>query len=264
MTTTEKIVDKIRKILALAAGAGTQEEAFAAMLHAQRLMAAHGIDPAQVSPADAAQAQQDPTWTDIVEIHLRKAWTDAILTAVMRNFRVYALYDGKDDRVQTRERKAGSRHFHRLQPSEHYVGIKFFGEPQDVEVASMIYTQALQAALRLANTYAANPANVPPGKKRGFVYFSYLDGFAAGLVEAFGAQVAQDAALVRYVEKPPHVVAAHAEWRRLTGTQNAQTLQATKQVDGAHRQGAADGRQFGSSQKGVTDQPRYTRRLLGA
>lgn len=95
MSNIDKIIDRVRKMLALAANAGTEAEAANAAARAQALMAQHQLDEAQLRVADASlppepierSARLEP---DAPETgRKRVAWREAIALAVARDVGVH-------------------------------------------------------------------------------------------------------------------------------------------------------------------------------
>lgn len=227
MNKRDSIVDKVRKILALAKGAGTQEEAQAALLHAQRLMAGFHIDETEL--AEPGQ-EPDPIIHESRVKSAMKPWVRVIFVAVGKAFRCKTVWLGTFDKW---ERKDAT----------------FYGEASDVALANMVFEQAIGAAKGLADEYAKKSAK--PGVKQGYLYFSCLDGFAAGLRDGYDQQTQNDEALMVVSRVPERVLADYPRFARQFNLNGGTPLGITRPLSGAYGSGQADGRQFASGQKGV-------------
>lgn len=159
----QKILDKIRKVLALAKST-YQEEAQAALLKAQELMVQHGLTMAEVQQDNIQDKQVVDT---CISEKRRNTWYEKSLSAVIgENFRCHS-------------------YVHLGQ------GIYFIGLKEDVEIAREIYFYALNTMLYLANEYVKT-------HRRGQVTDSwsirgikndYISGFINGLQDKFKKQV---------------------------------------------------------------------------
>jgi hypothetical protein len=158
----DEAVAKIVKILRLARGAGTDEEAHAALVRAQRMMYEHEIDEREVEAWTDADAVTDL----VVDRSGRLApWREYLAAVVVENFRC-AL-------VISRSRSTGESR------------LVFVGRRGDVEIAKEAFEAAATAGESLASAYANDRGDAARA--------SYLTGFLAGLYTRFQESVAANA-----------------------------------------------------------------------
>jgi hypothetical protein len=237
MAPREKILDKIKKILSLANGAGTREEATAAFAHAARLMAEHHVAEGDLATSD----EPDPIDSVKATRTTYKPWSRIIFRAVAKAFRCRAWAGAVDNYNRT--------------------DFNFFGEKTDVECAKFVFGQALQAAQDLAREAAGGDPKVT---RRWHEYFSYLDGFAAGFEEALEQQASEGSEALQIVTKvPQRVQDAYRAFAQAKGLGSA-PLQGFSKQAGTYGTGRADGSQFGGTQKGVRVTRAVPRGYLGS
>lgn len=136
----EKILDKIRKVLALTKST-YQEEAHAALLKAQELMAQHGLTMAEVQLQQEIGQEQQVVDTCISEKR-KNAWYEKSLSVIIgNNFRCHSYTSlGR--------------------------GIYFIGLKEDVEIAREVYLYALNTMLYLASEYVKTYRGRVPEQQR--------------------------------------------------------------------------------------------------
>lgn len=154
----EKIIEKIRKTLELSRNNPSEEEAKAAALMAQKLLAKYHIDMADVEAVDLDK--DEPIKEVCVDLPAKK-WKYELAAAVARNFRCKHFYYGK------------SR-------------VCFYGHKTDATVAADTFKYLFD----LGNILAGREVDrvfKQTGTSRN-VYGSFCRGFAAGIEEALGEQ----------------------------------------------------------------------------
>lgn len=156
---SEKIIDKIRKVLALTKST-YQEEAHAALLKAQELMAQHGLTMAEIQQEEA---QEKNVLDTCIYKKRRTTWYEKRLaTVVGENFRCHA-YTGIGR------------------------GICFIGLEQDVDIAKEVYLYALSTMIYLAGEYVKRSRKQIV--KGNGLKNDYIIGFINGLKDKFKEQI---------------------------------------------------------------------------
>lgn len=155
----DKIINRIRKVLALTKST-YQEEAHAALLKAQELMAQHGFTMTEI---EISQENHEKEVVDMcVSKKKRNAWYEKSLAATVGgNFRCHPYFT------------PGS-------------GVYFIGIKEDVNIAIKVYLYALKTMVFLANDYVKKNSL---GMSSKGIKNDYLFGFLRGLKEKFEAQV---------------------------------------------------------------------------
>lgn len=158
-----KILDRIRKLLALANDDANANESQAAFLIAQRLMVEHNISVEQAQQ-EKPDAKADPV--EVIKEAVFQAgrvedWRKTLGVAISENFRC---------KISTQTGDAGA--------------IFFWGHPNDVELAKAMYIMASMVAEKAADKFAKN---YPNGKRRE-IKTAFRVGFATGLRDKFRKQ----------------------------------------------------------------------------
>ena len=128
-TTSNSVIEKIKKTLALAENNTNEHESRAAMLHAQRLLAKHGLSMKDVSTADV------PSKKDVVENKTEASqkvwWTGRLASIVAENFKcfIYNSFYGRSHSIV-------------------FVGIK-----EDAEIAKTVFQFAKTSVEYYAKKY---------------------------------------------------------------------------------------------------------------
>lgn len=166
----ESVLERVRKLRAVAERTTNQNEAETALLLAQRLMVEHDLDERSIETADHGDVGVSDLDGDACA-HRAAAWRNALACVVAENFRcVYYIGWGKGQASSLRI-------------------IRFVGRTADVRLAVEVYRQALLAATRLAGLHVA--ARKRPRVKRSTLLLwrkSFLFGFSAGLGQRFAQQ----------------------------------------------------------------------------
>lgn len=142
------VMDKIRKLLALASNNPNSEEAMQAALKAQRLMYEHGISElSKDSPEEVIRGN--------VKHKSPKSWRRYLALAVAPAFRCE--WAGYND------------------------GVVFFGFPKDVEAATAVYETLYEIGNRLGNRAVRTYKKQFPRRKTNGIYPLFVQGFAEGV-----------------------------------------------------------------------------------
>ena len=178
MTTPNiKIVDRIRRLLALAGNNPSAEEAQTAMLHAQRLIAEHGVDESTlVAEQEAEEAEE----VDVEVCGKRDRYYESIAVIVANNFRC-SPYLSHNYAVEGRSNKVTT--------------IRFIGMPADAAAAKLVYTMARHSLLTNRAAYIAErkkaKSGLSPSEVRD-IRLLWTHSFVQGVREAFRAQVEEN------------------------------------------------------------------------
>lgn len=179
---TTKILAKIRKLLALAGNNPSQEEAQAAALKAQELLAEHGLSMAEVEATGGKKPNPKTTGVDLPKVQY---WQVRVGQVIAENFRCNLL----------------------IRPN---AGVTLIGMPDDVTVAAETLTWLIAAARALRRKFRTERKRESQMSRpeMAAVMNDYMDGFVKGLSERFAKQVksmalvlVKDALVESYTEK---------------------------------------------------------------
>lgn len=147
----EKTIEKIKKLLALASNNPSENEAMAAALKAQALMAEYNITEAQLGEE---VKEIDEIKIGMPDGHIMKKWRISLALALGKNFRckVYMM-NGED--------------------------IVFYGYKQDIAAAAQVYHFLFETGNKLANRFYY--AEKKAGHSTSGLLASYLTGFVRGI-----------------------------------------------------------------------------------
>ena len=165
----ERIIEKIRKCLALANNNPSEEEAKAAALQAQKLLAKYNISMADVTELEqeVEEIVEVATWFNDIVKGVARAWKYELADVVARNFRCKHFFYGKR-------------------------AVVFYGHKTDAEAASEVYKYLFSMGDRLANrvTYRVLREYHKKGESAQVsgIYNSWVRGFLKGLKEGFDKQ----------------------------------------------------------------------------
>lgn len=160
-----KVVDKIEKLLALA-GSDNENEAKAAMMKAQELLAKHKIDKEQIG---RREEEENPV------IYLsagpfKEEWTIMLSAVISDNFRCHSVSAYKNRET---------------------FRIRFYGYEEDAEICVNIFNYAIKVIrkrfMTLKAIYAEAGRNFEKNEK-----MNYVSGFCQGLEENFKEQKDQN------------------------------------------------------------------------
>lgn len=153
--TKEKAIEKIKKLLALADGNASENEARMALLNAQKLMAKYNVS------VEMTETDEAITYSKEQCVHrYDAAYRKPLAHIIADNFRCKMYLSGGK--------------------------VVFFGRDFDARVAKEAFEYAYEFAMREGNKLE-NKAYAERGTARG-VHSSYTAGFLAGLQEALSAQ----------------------------------------------------------------------------
>lgn len=154
----ENVLEKVKKLFALAGNNSSEEEARAATLKAQELMVKHDIDMAEVDDVDLDKSEE------ITEVGVDvgpKKWKYTLAHIVSDNTRTMLFMRGRD----------------------HFV---FYGHETDAHIAAEMFKFLFKTGDRIGNKLAREAR-----AKYGYadnVYNSCVMGFCAGIREVLGEQ----------------------------------------------------------------------------
>lgn len=161
-----KIIDKIEKLIALSSS-DNENEAKAAMLKAQELMAKYEIEMSQINP-DKAKERPVLSYTSP---SFRDDWVVDLGCLIAGNFRCRAV-------ISSRRRSGGA------------FRLKFFGFDEDAQISINIFDYAVKVIRRRMATLRAIYAEA--GREFGRnEKMNYVEGFNAGLHQNFEDQKKQ-------------------------------------------------------------------------
>lgn len=151
----EKILNKVKNLLALASNNPSEEEATAAALKAQELIAKYNLELTDV--------EKETLEISKAEYHtgVDKSWKYGLSRAVASNFRVMVYWVGKRDAV-------------------------FYGYKADVTIAAEVFGYLFKVGEKGARA-ACRKSYKERGTETG-VYYSYTRGFTAGVKAALEKQ----------------------------------------------------------------------------
>src|SRR4051812_34335199 len=157
-----KALERIKKLMRLARDPGASAaEAESALLLAQRIMAANGLEDGEV--IDTSAPEEAILDEDISVVRRKEFWRGRLAVVIARNFRCKMYWRGRDDGRS---------------------GVHFLGRTGDVAIAKEVYVVALEVALQQVATFLKT--NRGGLKARN----AFLAGFCDGLATKYDEQVA--------------------------------------------------------------------------
>lgn len=161
METREKMLKKIENLLALAGNNPSENEAIAAALKAQELMAKYNIELADLEGQPAKQAITEERYTPKANCHYVRKWRYGLSAIIARNFccRTYSI--NRDTVV-------------------------FYGYEKDAKIAAEVFRFLFETGNRLANRYYLKCKK--EGRATKGVLNTYLVGFCDGIREVLDKQ----------------------------------------------------------------------------
>lgn len=189
MQNDEKIIQTIRKLLELSKNNPSEDEAKAAVLKVQELLAKYHIDMKEVESIDLDEVEN----IEEVRIYIpAKKWKYKLATIVANNFRCKHFYVGKGMLV-------------------------FYGHKTDAEVASETFKYLFNVGNRLAGREVDRVFGETGTSAN--VYNSFVAGFCEGIEEGL-AQQCQALMIVT----PEDVKTSFAEMSKNFGTMNCGSM----------------------------------------
>ena len=155
MEQREKIVAKIQKVLELSKNNPSKEEAQAAALMAQKLLAQYHLSMVDI---EEMEKEVDTIEEIFVEVGNGNKWKGTLARIIADNFRCKVYFHGRDCLV-------------------------FYGYEFDAAVAADTFEQMFTTGIRLANKFKRECTGDTSG-----VFNSYVMGFCAGLQEGLEKQ----------------------------------------------------------------------------
>lgn len=166
----QKIINKIKKLLALSERNSSDMEAESALLAAQRLMAEHGIIMDEVKEAEQNGDVVTSAYTEFIA--RMPWWHRALAKVIASNFKCdYTIHTLREDG------KLNGR------------AARFFGHPEDVEICKTVYCYAVRQAGWLASVYAREYKKRTGVSSAGGIKNDFLNGFICGIRDKFKKQV---------------------------------------------------------------------------
>ena len=165
--TESKVIETIKKCLALANNNPSEEEARAAALKAQQLLAKYKIELADVEEEDGEEIVEYEVWYRDCVKGVARAWKYDLASIVSVNFRCKHFFYGKK-------------------------GVCFYGHKTDAEAAAEVFKFLFATGDRLADR--AMHKVIRSYHSRGEsaqvsgIYNSWVKGFLVGLKESFDKQ----------------------------------------------------------------------------
>ncbi|WP_024346555.1 DUF2786 domain-containing protein [Lacrimispora indolis] len=215
----EKIIDKIEKLIKLSAS-DNENEAKAAMMKAQELMAKYEIDRQRLSD----EKEERPV-VSFTSTPFRDDWVKDVANVIAQNFRCRL--------ILTQGKYRGSGGVFRL---------KFFGFEEDAEVCINIFNYAVKVVRKRFGTLRAIYADA--GREFGRnEKMNYTEGFCAGLHHNFEEQKAQSESFALVLVTPPEV---NTFVEQIPGLQEAEEkgFERRRDHDVLRKSGYIDGKNF--------------------
>lgn len=206
----EKIIEKIKKCLALAANNPSEEEAKAAALQAQKLLAKYNIAMADIDTGsdDKEEITEESVFFSDLS-NSKRGWKYQLAAIVAKNFRCRHFFYGKS-------------------------AVAFYGYSTDVLAACEVFKFLFKTGDRLADR-EAHRAFRSTGVTKG-VYNSFVKGYLAGLQDALNKQC-----VALMIVTPEEVKSAYQERSKDFGTMNA-GMRSTSLNSDAYKKGFEAGK----------------------
>lgn len=216
------IVNKIKKLLALSKGTSNDNEAMAAALKAQRLIASYDVEEYEYREAGFRVPKIDEV---TCEVNTIREWRHVLASIVAENFRCRCFSNNKriyDECGWATKRKT----YHKV----------FFGYEHDAQAAALIFGYLYSFADRKANRLVKRYKNKAP------YYNRYVLGFCAGVKSELEKQ-----SYALMIVTPGAVKDAFEEYSRIHLTDGKELSLSTKGCNAVaslrlHEQGIRDGR----------------------
>lgn len=167
----KKIEEKIQKLLALAGNNQSDEEAQAALLKAQELMAEHGI---QQEDLKEGEEKQDVIHFAVTEWRRPAWWEKQLANTLAHNFKSYCYISAANRQSQ----------------------IKVMGLEKDVKVIKELFDFAVKY-IKHRSKQVRQKIRKEYGTAKGGHTNDYISGFLKGLEEKFQQQVEEKALVLR-------------------------------------------------------------------
>ncbi|MDD3477385.1 MAG: DUF2786 domain-containing protein [Candidatus Izemoplasmatales bacterium] len=215
----EKIIDKIEKLIKLSAS-DNENEAKAAMMKAQELMAKYEIDRERLS-----DGKEERPVVSFTSMPFRDDWVKDVANVIAHNFRCRL--------IMSCGRYKGSGGVFRL---------KFYGFEEDAEICINIFEYAVKVVRKRFGTLRAIYADAGREFARN-EKMNYTEGFCAGLHKNFEEQKAQSESFALALVTPPEVIEFVEQ---IPGLQQAEekAYERRREHDVLRQSGFVDGKNF--------------------
>lgn len=157
--TNEKILSKIKNLLDLANNNSNENEAMAAALKAQELMAKYNIDSSAIDTDESEKELFHATYNDTGK-HEMKKWKVTLSNIIARNFCCRLYFHG--------------------------TSVVFYGYKKDAQIAVEVFRFLYEAGNKFAVRYYTKCKK--EGKNTKGIMNTYLQGFCKGIEEALDKQ----------------------------------------------------------------------------
>lgn len=226
MSNNQKIIKKVKGLLALANDTPNDEESQAAFLLAQKLMIKHNVRQDEVDQLVASPVDQI-NGVPVTSYKTLYWWEKKLAEIISKNFRVkYYVTLSYKETINVRKR------------------IMFYGLDSDLELAREMYILAYEVLLFHSKRYIEASYHASGERRQRYltesIKISYISGFLSGLEERFAQQVAalrKEYSLMVLI--PKEVQEAYAEFSIDFVSHPYHMPNAS--IDAAYSQGAKDG-----------------------
>lgn len=205
--TNEKIIEKIKNLLDLAGNNPNENEAMAAALKAQELMAKYNIDSSAIDTDESEKELFHATYNDTGK-HEMKKWKVTLSNIIARNFCCRLYFHG--------------------------TSVVFYGYKKDAQIAVEVFRFLYEAGNKFAVRYYTKCKK--EGKNTKGIMNTYLQGFCAGIKEVLDRQCT---ALMIVIPKE-----VNESFETMTANWKTKNTHITQSYDAAaYSQGKIDGKE---------------------
>lgn len=176
----ERILERVKKMLALAGNNPSQEEAESALLMAQKMLAKYNMTMEDVGSIDDEDFREVVN-ESVTDYSKTPWWHKSLSNTIAKNFKCKAI----------------------TYKSSGYSSIRFVGFKDDVDVAREVFNYALEIANKKALQYTRKIRE--RGESTSGVRNDFLIGFIEGLETKFREQVSSDECLALAIVTPKEV-----------------------------------------------------------
>lgn len=218
MENNQKIIDRIRKLMALAEGTTHSEEAQSALAMAQKLAAQHHIS---ISSISVEVEEDEVVHGEVYATRYRDTFSQGLAAVISANFRCIPYW-------QRHEIPSGLRR-------RFVYSLIVIGKESDAEIARTVFLSAQKAARNLVDSYMAIHGGGKTARN------SYLLGWVKGLQAKFDAEKNANNSLALALIIPNSVKQEHSKMSLKRGS-----APKVRRFDrNAAIEGEKDGRNYG-------------------
>lgn len=235
----QKIIRKVKGLLAIAKDHKNDEESQSAFILAQKLMIQYGIEASKVEEA-ALDNEEESIGEESVTIYKRLYWWERRLAQIIaQNFRVkYFLQSKMIGRQQKRR-------------------VVFYGFGRDLELSKEMYLLAYEVIVFHSKAFIHNYYQKNPSLKRDryvteSLKSSYINGFLIGLEERFAEQVAELRQVYEVLVLIPEAVEVAYEAYSSSWGKSLSLRRPAVEVSDAYQEGYGDGKGIDFTQRTLT------------